>query len=159
LWHFSLPSFVWVDSHLLFHRVRCNVGGGSGGCLGCTLIVCGCSWHVYDGFFGGRLLIVADFVFALVFFLRFGFIDAMGSSSDVKSVDPCILIKRSMFLPCDVVHMGNCIFCGSVNIYNGGGSWWGISRAGVVGSFLVCDKNSYVLVRWRKIMSSRITAT
>ncbi len=35
-------------------------------------------------FFGGRLLIVADFVFALVFFLRFGFIDAMGSSSDVK---------------------------------------------------------------------------
>ncbi len=43
--------------------------------------------------FGGRLLIVADFVFALVFFLRFGFIDAMGSSSDIKSVDPRILIK------------------------------------------------------------------
>jgi len=80
-------------------------------------------------FFGGRLLIVADFVFALVFFLRFGFIDAMGSSSDVKSVDPrpCILIKQSMCLPSVVVHMGNGIFCGSVNIYNGGGSWWSTS--------------------------------
>ena len=74
--------------------------------------------------FGGRLLIIADFVFALVFFLRFGFIDAMGSSSDVKSVDPCILIKQSMFLPRVVVRMGDGIFCGLVNIYNGGGSWW-----------------------------------
>ncbi len=43
--------------------------------------------------FGGRLLILTDFVFALVFFLRLGFIDAIGSSSDVESVDPCILIK------------------------------------------------------------------
>ncbi len=77
--------------------------------------------------FGGRLLIVADFVFALVFFLHFGFIDAMGSSSDVKSVDPCVLIKQSMFLRHVVVHMGNGIFCGSVNIYNGGGSWWSTS--------------------------------
>ncbi len=77
--------------------------------------------------FGGRLLIVAGFVFALVFFLRFGFIDAMGSSSDVKSVDPRILIKRSMFLPRVVVHMGTGIFCGSVNIYNSGGSWWSTS--------------------------------
>ncbi len=77
--------------------------------------------------FGGRLLIVADFVFAFVFFLRFGFIDAMGSSSDVKSVDPRILIKRSMFLPCVVMHMGNGIFCGLVNIYSGGGSWWSTS--------------------------------
>ncbi len=62
--------------------------------------------------FGGRLLIVADFVFALVFFLRFGFIDAIGLSSDVKSVDPRILIKRSMFLLCVVVRMGDGIFCG-----------------------------------------------
>ncbi len=74
--------------------------------------------------FGGRLLIVANFVFALVFFLRFGFVDAMGSSSDVKSVDPCILIKQSMFLLRVVVRMGDGIFCGLVNIYNGGGSWW-----------------------------------
>ncbi len=73
--------------------------------------------------FGRRLLIVADFVFALVFFLHFGFIDAMGSSSDVKSVDPCILIKQSFFLPRVVVRIGNSIFCGLVNIYNGGGSW------------------------------------
>ncbi len=77
--------------------------------------------------FGGRLLIVVDFVFALVFFLRFGFIDAMGSSSDLKSVDPRILIKRSMFLPRVVVRIGDGIFCGSVNIYNGGGSWWSTS--------------------------------
>ena len=75
--------------------------------------------------FGGRLLIIADFVFALVFFLRFGFIDAIGLSSDVKSVDPrpCILIKQSMFLLHVVVHMGDGKFCGLVNIYNGGGSW------------------------------------
>jgi hypothetical protein len=77
--------------------------------------------------YGERLLIVADFVFALVFFLHFGFIDAMSSSSDVKSADPCILIMRSMFLPRVVVHMGDGIFCGSVNIYNGGGSWWSTS--------------------------------
>ncbi len=77
--------------------------------------------------FGGRLLIVADFIFALVFFLCFGFIDAMVSSSDVKSVDPCILIKRSRFLPRVVVRMGDGIFCRSVNIYNGGGSWWSTS--------------------------------
>ncbi len=77
--------------------------------------------------FGGRLLIVADFVFALVFFLRFGFIDAMGSSSVVKSVDPHILIKRSMYLPCVVVRMGDGIFCGLVNIYKSGGSWWSTS--------------------------------
>ncbi len=74
--------------------------------------------------FGGRLLIVADFVFVLVFFFCFGFIDAIGSSSDVESVDPRILIKQSMFLPCVVVRMGKGIFCGLVNIYNGGGSWW-----------------------------------
>ncbi len=74
--------------------------------------------------FGRRLLIVADFVFDLVFFLHFGFIDAMGSSSDVKSVDTRILIKQSMFLPRVVVRMGDSIFCGLVNIYNGGGSWW-----------------------------------
>ncbi len=72
--------------------------------------------------FGGRLLIVAGFVFALVFFLRFGFIDAMGSSSVVKFVKPRILIKQSMFLPHVVVRLGDGIFCGSVNIYNGGGS-------------------------------------
>jgi hypothetical protein len=73
--------------------------------------------------FGGRLLIITDFVFVLVFFLRLGFIDTIGSSSDAESVDPCILIKRSMFLTHVVVHMGEGIFCGSVNIYNGGGSW------------------------------------
>jgi hypothetical protein len=77
--------------------------------------------------FGGRLSIVTDFVFTLVFFLRFGFIDAMGSSPDVKSVDKRILIKQSMFLPHVVVRMGNGIFCGLVNIYNGGGSWWSTS--------------------------------
>ncbi len=77
--------------------------------------------------FGGRLMIVADFVFALVFSLRFGFIGAMGSSSDVKSVDPRILIKQSMFLPCVVVCMRDGIFCGLVNIYNSGGSWWSTS--------------------------------
>jgi hypothetical protein len=46
--------------------------------------------------FGGWSLIVTDFVYALVFFLHLGFIDAMGSSSDVESVDPRILIKQSM---------------------------------------------------------------
>ncbi len=32
-----------------------------------------------------------------------------------------------------------------------------MKREAVVESFLVCDENSYVLVRWRKIMPSRIT--
>ncbi len=73
--------------------------------------------------FGGRLLIFTDFVFVLVFFLQLGFIDAIGSSSDVESVDPCILIKRSMILLHVVVHMGKGIFGGSFNIYNSGGSW------------------------------------
>ncbi len=77
--------------------------------------------------FDGRLLIVTDFVFILLFFLHLGFIDMIGSSSDVESVDQCILIKRSMFLPHVVVHMGEGIFCGSLNIYNGGGSWWSTS--------------------------------
>ena len=77
--------------------------------------------------FGGRLLILADFVLVLVFFFHLGFIDAIGSSSDIESVDPRILIKQSIFLPCIVVHMGEGIFCGSVNIYKGGGSWWSTS--------------------------------
>ncbi len=77
--------------------------------------------------FGGRLLIVTNFVFVLVFFFCLGFIDAMGSSSDIESVDPHILIKQSMFLPCVVVHMGEGIFYGSDNIYNGGSSWWSTS--------------------------------
>jgi hypothetical protein len=34
-----------------------------------------------------------------------------------------------------------------------------MKREGVVGSFLVCDRNSSILVRWRKITPSRITAT
>jgi hypothetical protein len=57
----------------------------------------------------------------------FIFIDAMGFSSDITSLEQCILIKRSMFLPCVVVRMGNGIFCGLVNICNGGGSWWSTS--------------------------------
>ncbi len=65
--------------------------------------------------FDGRLLIVTDFVFIFVFFLRLGFIDAIGSSSDVESVDLCILIKQSMFLPHVGVCMGEGIFCGSFN--------------------------------------------
>ncbi len=73
--------------------------------------------------FDGRLLIVTDFVLVLLFFLRLGFIDAIGSSSDVQSVDPRILIKQSIFLPRVVVCMGEGIFCGSFNIYNGSGSW------------------------------------
>ncbi len=77
--------------------------------------------------FHGRLLIVTAFVFVLLFFLHLGFIDTIGSSSDVESVDLRILIKQSMFLPCVVVHMGKGIFCGSINIYNGGGSWWSTS--------------------------------
>ncbi len=76
--------------------------------------------------FGGRLFIVTDFVIVLVFFLL-GFIDAIGSSSDIKSVDPRILIKRSMFLLHVVVHIGEGIFCRLVNIYNGGVSWWSTS--------------------------------
>ncbi len=77
--------------------------------------------------FGGRLLVVTDFVFILVFFFCLGFIDAIGSSSDIESVDPCILIKRSFFLPRVVVHIGEGIFYGLVNIYNSGGSWWSTS--------------------------------
>ncbi len=122
--------------------------------------------------FGGRLLIVADFIFALVIFLRFGFIDAMGSSSDVKSVDPRILIKQSMFLPRVVVCM---VWIGQYlqrwwfmvenkhSVVSGFGcadtSWGGMKREGMVGSFWVCDKYSGILVCWRKITPSRITAT
>jgi hypothetical protein len=75
-------------------------------------------------FFGEGILIVEGFVLDVVFFLRLGFLDAMGSSSDIKLVlDPRILIIRSMFFPRVVVHMGDGIFCGSVNICYGGGSW------------------------------------
>ncbi len=77
--------------------------------------------------FGGRLLIVADFVFVLVFLFHLGFIDAIVSSSDIESIYPCILIKQSIFLPHVVVRMGKGIFCRLVNIYNGGGSWWSTS--------------------------------
>ncbi len=68
-----------------------------------------------------------QFLFLFCFFLRLGFIDAIGSSSDVELVDLRILIKQSMFLPHVVVRMGKGIFCGLVNIYNGGGSWWSTS--------------------------------
>jgi hypothetical protein len=77
--------------------------------------------------FGGRLLIVTDFIFVLVFFLHLGFIDAIGSSSDVESVDPRILITWSIFLPRVIVRMGEGILCGSANIYIVGGSWWSTS--------------------------------
>ncbi len=77
--------------------------------------------------FSGRLLIVTDICFVLVFFFCLGFIDTIGSSSDVKSVDPHILIKQSMFLLRVVMRIGKGIFCGLVNIYNGGGSWWSTS--------------------------------
>ncbi len=72
--------------------------------------------------FGGRLLIFTDFVFILVFVLRLGFVDAIGSSSDIESVDPHILIKQSMFLRHDVVRMGKGIFGGLFNVYNSGHS-------------------------------------
>jgi hypothetical protein len=75
-------------------------------------------------FFGESILIIEGFVLDVVFFLRLGFLDAMGSSSDIKLVlDPRILIMRSMFFPRVVVHIGDGIFCGSVNICYGGGSW------------------------------------
>jgi len=75
-------------------------------------------------FFGEGILIVEGFVLDVVFFLRLGFLDAMGSSSDIKLVlDPRILIMRSMFFLRVVVHIGDGIFCGSVNISYGGGSW------------------------------------
>jgi hypothetical protein len=48
----------------------------------------------------------------------------MGSSSDIELVlDPRILIMQSMFFPHVVVRIGDSIFCGSVNISYGGGSW------------------------------------
>jgi hypothetical protein len=50
--------------------------------------------------------------------------NAMGSSSDIKLVlDPRILIMQSMFFPRVVVRIGDGIFCGSVDICYGGGSW------------------------------------
>ncbi len=75
-------------------------------------------------FFGEGILIVEGFVLDVVFFLQLGFLDAMGSSSDIKLVlDPRILIMQSMFFPHVVVRIGDGIFCGSVNICYGGGSW------------------------------------
>ncbi len=65
--------------------------------------------------FGGRLLILTDLVFILIFFLRLAFIDAIGSSSVVELANPCILIKRSRFFPRVVVGMGEGMFCGSFN--------------------------------------------
>ncbi len=76
------------------------------------------------GFFGEGISIVEGFVLDVVFFLRLGFLDAMGSSSDIELVlDPRILIMRSMFFLRVVVCIGDGIFCGSVNISYGGGSW------------------------------------
>ncbi len=69
-------------------------------------------------------MIVEGFALDVVFFLRLGFLDAMGSSSDIELVlDPRILIMRSMFFLPFVVRIGDGIFCGSVNISYGGGSW------------------------------------
>jgi hypothetical protein len=51
----------------------------------------------------------------------------MGFSSDITSLEPRILIKQSMFLPCVVVRMGDGIFSGLVYFKNGGGSWWSTS--------------------------------
>jgi hypothetical protein len=74
--------------------------------------------------FGEGILIVKGFVLDVVFFLRLGFLDAMGSSSDIELVlDPRILIMRSMFFLRVVVRIGDGIFCGSVNISYGSGSW------------------------------------
>ncbi len=70
------------------------------------------------------ILIVEGFVLDVVFFLRLGFLDAMGSSSDIElTLDPRILIMQSMFFPCVVLCIGDGIFYGSVNICYGGGSW------------------------------------
>ncbi len=75
-------------------------------------------------FFGEGILIVEGFVLDVVFFLRLGFLDTMGSSSVIKLVlDPRILIMQSMFFPRFVVRIGDGIFCGLVNICYGGGSW------------------------------------
>ncbi len=75
-------------------------------------------------FFNEGILIIEGFVLNVVFFLRLGFLDAMGSLSDIKLVlDPRILIMRSIFFPRVVVRIGDGIFCGSVNICYGGGSW------------------------------------
>jgi hypothetical protein len=75
-------------------------------------------------FFGEGILIVEGFVLDVVFFLQLGFLDAMGSSSDIELVlDPRILIMQSMFFLRVVVRIGDGIFCGSVNISCGGGSW------------------------------------
>ncbi len=77
-----------------------------------------------SGFFGEGILIVEGFVLDVVNFLQLGFLDAMGSSSDIElGLDPRILIMQSMFFPRVVVHIGDGIFCGSVNISHGGGSW------------------------------------
>ncbi len=60
---------------------------------------------------GGRLLIVADSVFVLFFFLRLDFLNAIGFSSLVESANPCILIKQSRFLPRVLMGKGNGMFC------------------------------------------------
>jgi hypothetical protein len=54
--------------------------------------------HLRRFFFGEGTLIVEGFVLDVVFFLRLGFLDAMGSSSDIELVlDPRILIMQSIF--------------------------------------------------------------
>ncbi len=50
-----------------------GIGGGSSGCLGCTLIIRYAVDVPAMASFGGRLLIIADFVFVLLVFLLFGF--------------------------------------------------------------------------------------
>ncbi len=73
---------------------------------------------------GESILIIEDFVLDVDFFLQLGFLDAMGSSSDIELVlDPRILIMQSIFFPHVVVRTGDGTFCGSVNISYGGGSW------------------------------------
>ena len=37
------PFFWWI-------HMCCGIGGGSGECLGCTLIICWCSWRACNGF-------------------------------------------------------------------------------------------------------------
>ena len=119
------PIVGWI--HVCYNTGYGNIGSGSGGCIGHTQIVHGCSWCIYNGFVGWKVLRRCRFGFRISFFFFFVFIYAMGFSSDITSLEPRILIKRSMFLPCVVVRMGNGIFSGSVYIKNSGGSWWSTS--------------------------------
>ncbi len=95
----SLPSFFW-QIHICNITGYGGVDGGGGGCLWCTLIIRWCSWCACNGFVWWKVIDCCRFCFRFSFFLCLSFVDAIGSSSNVESVDPRLDQAIKVFAAC-----------------------------------------------------------